>query len=59
MESDGFTPELVDSFSVVWHSEGEEPVWNYFQKGNEIPEEEYKTNMQSYNVERNDTREPV
>lgn len=48
--SDGFTPELVDSFSVVWHSEGEGPVWNYFQKGNEITEEEYKTNMQSYEV---------
>ncbi len=48
--SDGFTPELVDSFSVVWHLEGEEPVYNYFQKGNEITEEEYKTNTQSYEV---------
>lgn len=47
--SDGFTPELVDSFSVV-HLEGEEPAWNYFQKGNEITEEEYKANWQSYGV---------
>ncbi len=50
IESDGFTPELVDSFSVVWHLEGEELAWNYFQKENEITEEEYKTNMQSYEV---------
>ena len=47
--SDGFTPELVDSFSVV-HLEGEEPAWNYFQKGNEITEEEYKASWQSYGV---------
>ena len=48
--SDGFTPELVDSFSAVWHLEGEEPVCTHFQKENEISEEEYKTNVQSYTV---------
>lgn len=45
--SDGFTPELVDSFSAVWHLEGEETVCTHFQKENEISEEEYKTNVQS------------
>ena len=48
--SDGFTPELVDSFSTVWHLEGEEPVCTYFHKENEITEEEYKANVQSYAV---------
>ena len=48
--SDGSTPELVDSFSTVWHLEEEESVCTYFQKENEISEEEYKTNMQDYEV---------
>ena len=48
--SDGFTPELVDFFSAVWHLEGEESVYTYFQKENEISEEEYKTKVQSYAV---------
>lgn len=48
--NDGFTLELVDSFAAVWHLEGEEPVCNYFQNGDEITEEEYSANIQSYEV---------
>ncbi|MBD5450443.1 MAG: hypothetical protein HDR28_09900 [Lachnospiraceae bacterium] len=48
--SDGLTPELVDSFSAVWHLEGEEPVCIYYQKESEVTEEEYRANMQSYAV---------
>lgn len=46
--SDGFTPELVDSFAAVGHLEGEEPVFTYSQNGNEITEEEYRARIQSY-----------
>lgn len=46
--SDGFTPELVDSFSVIWHMDGEEAVCTYFQKRNEITEEQYNACMQDY-----------
>ena len=48
--SDGFTPELVDSFAAVGHLEGEEPVFVYSQNGKEITEEEYRAKIQSYEV---------
>lgn len=48
--NDGFTPELVDSFSAVGHLEGEEPVFSYFQKKDEITEEAYSAAIQSYEV---------
>ncbi len=48
--SDGFTPELVDSFAAVGHLEGEEPVFTYSQNGNEITGEEYSARIQSYAV---------
>lgn len=48
--NDGFTPELVDSFAAVGHLEGDEAVFTYSQYGNEITEEEYKANVQSYAV---------
>jgi len=48
--NDGFTPELVDSFATVGHLEGNEPVFTYSQKGNEITEDEYNANIQSYEV---------
>lgn len=48
--NDGLTPELVDSFAAVGHLEGDEPVFTYSQNGNEITEEEYKANIQSYEV---------
>ncbi len=48
--NDGFTPELVDSFATVAHLEGDEPVFTYSQNGNGITEEEYKNNIQSYEV---------
>ncbi len=48
--ADGFTPELIDSFTAVCHLEGEEPVFTYSQNGNEIAEEEYNANIQSYEI---------
>lgn len=48
--NDGFTPELVDSFAVVVHMEGNEPVFTYSRNGSEITEEEYHTNIDSYEV---------
>ena len=45
---DGFTPELIDSFTAVSHLEGDEPVFTYSQNGNEITEEEYNANIQGY-----------
>lgn len=48
--NDGFTPELVDSFSAVAHLEREHPVFTYYQKKDEIPKEEYETGIQSYEV---------
>lgn len=46
ISDDGFTPKLVDSFTAVGHLEGEEPVFTYFQNGNEITEEEYNAGIQ-------------
>ncbi len=46
--TDGFTPELIDSFTAVSHLEGDEPVFTYSQNGNEITEEEYNANIQGY-----------
>ncbi len=46
--SDGITPELLDSFSVVWQLEGEEPKASYYQKDKEITEEAYKDCLQDY-----------
>lgn len=48
--TDGFTPELIDSFTTVSHLEGDEPVFTYSQNGNEITEEEYNANIQSYEI---------
>lgn len=48
--SDGFTPELVDSFTAVGHLEGDTPVFTYFQNGTEITEEEYHAKIQSYEI---------
>ena len=48
--TDGYTPELIDSFSTVAHLEEDEPVFIYSQNGNEITEEEYNTNIQNYEV---------
>lgn len=48
--NDGFTPKLVDSFIAVGHLEGDKPVFTYSQNGNVITEEEYKANIQSYEV---------
>lgn len=48
--NDGYTPELVDSFSSVGHLEGDEPVFTYSQNGTEITEEEYNANIQSYEI---------
>lgn len=45
---DGFTPELIDSFSTVGHLEGEEPVFDYYQNGNKITKEEYSSRIQEY-----------
>lgn len=46
--NDGFTPELVDSFTAAGHLDGEIPVFTYAQNGKEITEEEYNANIQSY-----------
>ncbi len=43
-----FTPRLIDSFTITGHLEGDEPVLTYSQNGNEIMEEEYTANIQSY-----------
>ena len=48
--TDGFTPERIDSFIAVGHLEGDEPVFTYFQNGNEITEEEYNASIQSYEI---------
>lgn len=48
--ADGFTPELIDSFTTVGRLEGDEPVFTYSQNGNEITEEEYNANIQSYEI---------
>ena len=52
ISTDGFTPELIDSFTAVGHLEGEESVFTYSQNGNEITEEEYNANIQSYKIAR-------
>lgn len=46
--TDGFTPRLIDSFTITGHLEGDEPVLAYSQNGNEITEEEYTANIQNY-----------
>lgn len=48
--TDGFTPELIDSFTAVGNLEGDEPVFTYSRNGNEITEEEYNANIQSYEI---------
>ncbi len=50
ISTDGFTPELIDSFTAVGHLEGEESVFTYSQNGNEITEEEYNASIQSYKI---------
>lgn len=46
--SDGFTPELIDSFAVVARLDGEEPVYTYYQHERELTEEEYRASIQRY-----------
>lgn len=48
--NDGFTPELIDSFATVAHLENDNPVFTYFQNGDEITEDEYNTKVQNYEV---------
>ncbi len=48
LSTDGFTPELIDSFTAAAHLGGDEPVFTYSQNGNEITEEEYNARIQSY-----------
>lgn len=48
INTDGFTPKLIDSFTITGHLEGDKPVLTYSQNGNEITEEEYYANIQSY-----------
>lgn len=48
--TDGYTPELVDSFATVAYLEEDEPVFIYSQNGNDITEEEYNTNIQNYEI---------
>lgn len=50
ISNDGFTSELVDSFAAVAHLEGEEVVFTHSQNGEEITEEEYNANIQSYEI---------
>lgn len=50
ISTDGFTPELIDSFSAVAHLEGDEPVFTYSHYRNEITEEEYNANIQGYEI---------
>lgn len=48
--NDGFTPELIDSFATVAYLENDNPVFTYFQNGDEITEDEYNTKVQNYEV---------
>ncbi len=48
LSTDGFTPELIDSFTAAAHLEGDEPVFTYSQSGNEITEEKYNAHIQGY-----------
>ena len=48
--TDGFTPELIDSFTAVGHLEGDKPVFTYSQNGNEITEEEYNASIRGYEL---------
>lgn len=50
ISDDGFTPEVIDSFVTVGQLVGEEPVFSYFQNGNEITEEQYNTYIQNYEI---------
>lgn len=48
--SDGFSPELVDSFATIAHLEEDEPIFTYYRNEKEITESEYNANIQSYEV---------
>lgn len=48
--SDGFTPELIDSFVTVANLDNGEAVFLYYQNGNEITEQEYDTNIKNYEI---------
>ena len=50
LKDDGFTPEKINSFAVVGHLEGDEPVFDYLQNDGEIAEDEYNANIQSYEI---------
>lgn len=47
---DGFTPEKLDFFAMIGHLEGDVPVFDYLQNGNEITEDEYNAGIQSYEI---------
>lgn len=48
--TDGFTPEKIDSISMIGHLEGDVSVFDYSQNGNAITEDEYNSNIQSYEI---------
>ena len=48
--ADGIHVELVDSFKMVGHLEGEKPVFTYFQKEDEITEKDYTDRIQNYEI---------
>ena len=48
--TDGFTPELIDSFITVGHLEEDKPVFTYSQNGNKITKEKYNAGIQSYEI---------
>ena len=48
LAEDGFSPERIDAFHMVGRLDGEDPVFTYFQNGEEIEEEQYNAAVQSY-----------
>lgn len=54
---DGVNVRLADSFTATGRLEGETPVFTYMQNGTEIPEEEYHTRIQAYEIPLSETPE--
>lgn len=50
ISADGAGAELVDSFASVGRLEGDEPVFSYYQNGEEITEDDYSAKIQSYEI---------
>lgn len=48
LAEDGFSPERIDAFHMVGWLDGEDPVFTYFQNGEEIEEGQYNAAVQSY-----------